>query len=334
MKQSTFNGRYWSVRVWLIALLPVLSCCTGECDDHLLYLSLQGEDRVVWCRIDSGTGELEGLDSLKVDGSPACLALHPSGNFIYVAQREKRTISALGVDRETGALQILNTIPAGNPVYLSTDRTGRYLLAAFNEPLPGIEDRMRAAIYRIREDGLLVKGAVQEISTGLKPHSITTDPTNRFLYIPCLPTRVSSCSSGLMRLPIGIPAGSSRDGGSAGDRPRHFAFHGKLNIIYFVNETNGTVTSYRIHRENGSLSPFQTITTLPDGFSGNNISADIHLTPDDRFLYATNRRDENSIAAFRVHPATGDLGLIGIFPTEPMPRESDRSLPAVLLRGW
>ena len=255
MKQSTFNGRYWSVRVWLIALLPVLSCCTGECDDHLLYLSLQGEDRVVWCRIDSGTGGLEGFDSLKVDGSPACLALPPSGNFIYVAQREKLTISALGVDRETGALQILNTILAGNPVYLSTDRTGRYLLAAFNEPLPGIEDRMRAAIYRIREDGLLVKGAVQEISTGLKPHSITTDPTNRFLYIPCtdaeyiMQFRFDEVT-GLVS-PLDPPVMEVQPGTG----PRHFAFHGKLSIIYFVNRTNGTVTSYRIHRENGSLSP-------------------------------------------------------------------------------
>ena len=240
----------------LVIILPLLlTCCGKDNGQNFLYVSIQAEDRVAGYRIVPGTGSLEELESLTVEGSPACLTLHPSKDVMYVAQRSARTISSLGIDRETGALEWLKTIPAGNPVYLSTDKTGSFLLAAFNEPLPGIDDRMRAAIYRIGEEGELEEGAVQEISTGLKPHSITTDPSNRFLYIPCtnaeyiMQFRFDAATGKCT--PLDPPVCETPPGAG----PRHFAFHGEQNILYFVNETNGTVTGYRIDREDGTLSP-------------------------------------------------------------------------------
>ncbi len=307
---------------FILAGLVLLFSCEKQAAKSFLYLSLQEDDRVVIFQIHRESGRLEEQGSLQVEGSPACLTLHPNGRNMYVAQRSARTISSLQVDRETGMLKILNTIPSHNPVYLSTDRSGRFLLAAFNQKQPGLENQMKAAIYRIRDDGKLEPKVVQEILTGLKPHSITTDPSNRFLYLPCTDAEYImqfkfDPNSGTV-----TPLKPSYQETPQGTGPRHFDFHGSMDVIYFVNETNGSVTGCRIGEE-GTLDPFQTISTLPENFTGSNISADIHLTPDNRFLYATNRRDENSIAGYRVDQESGELKRIGIWPTERMPREFD-----------
>ena len=104
--------------------------------------------------------------------------------------------------------------------------------------------------------------------------------------------------------------------------PRHFDFHGTKNIVYFVNETNSSVTAYHLNHTTGTLSPFQTISTLPESFTGQNTCADIHLTPDDRFLYASNRGHE-SIAAFAVDSGSGEFTTIGQYSTVKEPREFD-----------
>jgi 6-phosphogluconolactonase len=302
--------------------LVILTSCGKESGNSYLYLSVQEEDRVAVYRIIPGSGGLEQQRSLPVEGSPACLTLHPSGNYMYVAQRSARTISSLRVDRKTGLLERHNTIPSHNPVYLATDRSGRFLLAAFNEKQPGLENQMKAAIYRIRSDGQLEPEVVQEILTGLKPHSITTDPSNRFLYIPCTDAEY------IMQFRFDAETGTCEplvppvQETPTGTGPRHFEF-AEESMIYYINETHSTVTGYRIDPDRGILAPFQTLSTLPEGFEGNVISADIHLTPGRKFLYATNRRDHNSIAGYRVDPKTGELTMIGIWPTERMPREFD-----------
>jgi len=101
--------------------------------------------------------------------------------------------------------------------------------------------------------------------------------------------------------------------------PRHLAFHQSLNIVYFANEFGSSVTAYRLNQAVGSLSKFQTLSSLPADFAGTNTGADIHLTPDGRFLYVSNRGHE-SIAAFSVDTITGALTSLGQFVTEKTPR--------------
>jgi 6-phosphogluconolactonase len=104
--------------------------------------------------------------------------------------------------------------------------------------------------------------------------------------------------------------------------PRHLTFHKKLNIVYFINEFSSTITAYQLDVSSGTLAPFQSLSTLPQGFTGKNKAADIHLTPNDRFLYASNRGDE-SISGYAIDSVSGTMTSMGFFATEKTPRSFD-----------
>ncbi|RDY59954.1 lactonase family protein [Flagellimonas nanhaiensis] len=94
-----------------------------------------------------------------------------------------------------------------------------------------------------------------------------------------------------------------------GAGPRHFEFDKTGNFLYVINELNATVTVFERDDE-GSYNPIQTEGTLASDYEGNNSCADIHLSPDGRFLYGSNR-GENTIVIFSVDEETGKISLIG-----------------------
>src|SRR4029077_11312874 len=97
-----------------------------------------------------------------------------------------------------------------------------------------------------------------------------------------------------------------------------YCFHPSLDIAYFSNEQGCSVSAYRLDRKTGTLSPVQTISTLPAGFTARNTCSQIHLTPSAKFLYVGNR-GHNSIAGFAVDAATGLLTAAGHAATEAVP---------------
>ena len=93
----------------------------------------------------------------------------------------------------------------------------------------------------------------------------------------------------------------------------------------------GGVSAWSFNEKTGHLSLKQTLSSLPDGYEGNGAGADVHITPNGKFVYVSNRdytpprndpkvKRRDSIAAFRIHPKTGLLTRIGTFPTEHAPR--------------
>jgi 6-phosphogluconolactonase len=98
-----------------------------------------------------------------------------------------------------------------------------------------------------------------------------------------------------------------------GSGPRHLAFHPTGKYVYAINELLSTVTSFSYDAEKGVLTPFQTISALPDGFSGTSWTAEVAVSPDGRFVYGSNRGDD-SLAVFRVDGATGRLTAAGHAP--------------------
>ena len=103
------------------------------------------------------------------------------------------------------------------------------------------------------------------------------------------------------------------------DGPRHFCFHPDRDIVYVSNEQGGSVSLYDFDAGAGTLSPRQTVSTLPDDWSGDNMCSQIQITPDGRHLYAPNR-GHDSIAQFSVDPDDGSLTVLGQVPAEPVPR--------------
>jgi 6-phosphogluconolactonase len=100
-----------------------------------------------------------------------------------------------------------------------------------------------------------------------------------------------------------------------GAGPRHIAFHPALPLVFVANELDSTVATLCFDSARGTLSPQNTLSTVPAGWTGTNYPADIHVEPHGRTLYVSNR-GHNSIAVFSVTESTGVLALEQVISTE------------------
>jgi 6-phosphogluconolactonase len=99
----------------------------------------------------------------------------------------------------------------------------------------------------------------------------------------------------------------------AGDGPRHFTYHPTKNIMYIVNEFSNSITVAKIDSNTGTLTKIDKQSTLPQNFLGNSFAADIHISKNGKFLYASNR-GHNSIAIFSI----AENGMIQCIRTKPV----------------
>ena len=284
-----------------------------------VYVTISEEDRVSIFSLDEGTGGLEHLGDAEVPGRPAPLAMSADGGVLYAGRRDDLELSSYRIDRATGGLSLIGSASLrSDPCFLGLDRTGRYVLSAYY-------GGGGAAVHSIGEDGA-AGSLVQWLDTDTGAHSIQTDPSNRFAFVPHIadvsgtpgPNEIRQLrfDEGTGRLSPGSPYVLKPEEGAG---PRHFCFHPRQDVLYFSNEQGCSVTAYRLDTESGSLSAFQTVSTLPEGYEGVNSCAQIQITPDGRFLYAPNR-GHDSIACFAVDPSTARLEAIGRVATEPVPR--------------
>jgi 6-phosphogluconolactonase len=145
-------------------------------------------------------------------------------------------------------------------------------------------------------------------------HSANVSPDNRFALV---------CDLGLdkiftyrldpaaAQLEASVPPFAVTAPGSG---PRHLIYAGGGKRAYVINEIDSTIVAYDYNPADGTLSPKQTVSTLPAGFSGQTKTAEIALHPNGKFLYGSNR-GHDSIAIFSVAPATGALAPIDITPS-------------------
>ena len=281
------------------------------------YVSISQEDRISILKMDPETGRLDPKSSVVVPGRPAPLATDPERRFLYVGRRDAREVSSFQIDQSTGALSLVGTVSLeSDPCYVSTDRKGRFLFSTYYSA-------GKVGVHPIGADGAVTGPPVLWLDTATGAHSIQTDPTNRFAFVPHIaggngPNAVFQFrfdeSTGNL-----TPNSPPRVVPEEQVGPRHFCFHPNLDILYFSNEQGCSVTAYRLDPSTGTLSALQTVSTLPDGYEGRNSCAQIQISPSGKFLYAPNR-GHNSIACFHVDASTGRLSLIGHVPTEAIPR--------------
>ncbi len=281
-----------------------------------MYVSLQDEDKISGFTVEPDSGRLHPQLEVGVPGGPAPLTIDPERRFLYVGRRGNREISSFRIDRSSGGLTLVGTaLLNSDPCYISTDRRGRYVLSAYYEA-------GKAAVHPIGDDGAASAPPIEWLDTARGAHCFQTDPTNRFAFVPHIagngPNAIFQFrfdeSTG--RLAPNSPPRVSVEGELG---PRHFCFHPNRDILYFSNEQGCSVTAYHLDASDGTLTPFQTISTLPEGYDNRNTCSQIQITPSGEFLYAPNR-GHNSIACFAIDSATGQLTSVGQVPTEPVPR--------------
>ncbi len=281
-----------------------------------MYVSLQDDDRISIFTVDPATGKLDLQEDVAIDGGPAPLSIDPGKNFLYVGRRVSKEISSYRIDQSTGGLSFIGTAPLqGEPVYLATDRKGRFVLSAYYY-------QSTAAVHAVNSNGVATFPPIEWRYTAGGAHAIQTDPSNRFAFVPHIANRGPNAifqfkfdeNTGLL-----TPNSPPRHSPEEYLGPRHFCFHPNRDIVYFSDEQGSSVTAYNLDPSAGSLTPFQTISTLPEGYSERNSCSQIQITPSGKFLYAPNR-GHNSVASFTIDASTARLTATGRVPTEPVPR--------------
>jgi 6-phosphogluconolactonase len=287
----------------------------------------RGESRGIYrFTVDPTTGEATEPALAAETDNPSFLALHPSRPFLYAVNETaefqgKKTgaVSAFAVDGETGTLRLLNQQPSMGtaPCHLVVDRAGRNVLVA-NYGSGSV------AVLPILEDGRLGEpssvqqhrgsGPNQARQKGPHAHGLAFDSSGKRVFVADLGTdRVFvydfDADSGTLE-PAEPPSVALEPGAG----PRHLALHPSGAFLYVVNELQSTVTVLRYDAAAGTLEPVQTVTTLPAGFEGSSTTAEIALSPDGRFLYASNR-GHDSLALFAVEAESGRLAPLGHVPT-------------------
>lgn len=280
-----------------------------------------GEVGITRLELDGETGQLAKTSEYGGMENPSFLALNRAGTVLYAVSETAETdgqpggrMIAYPINPETRKLEAgwERLTHGAAPCHVSLDADEKWLAVAnYNGSavtLYPLEPRGKPgdAMVRLRHAGSGPNPARQEMP---HPHSAVFDPGGKpYLYVADL---------GLDRIMIYESGEDGTDWTSAGaaalapaDGPRHMAFHPDGGSLYVVNELSSTVTRF-VRAESGKkLERRETVSTLPDSFQGESWCAEIAVSPDGRFLYASNR-GHDSIAVFRVDGENGELSAAG-----------------------
>ena len=252
------------------------------------------------------------------------MTVSPDKRWLIAGVRAK-PCRAFTFGLEEGSLKPIGAGPLAESFpYITFDRSGRWLLSASYHA--GL-----VSVNPVGADGV-VGAPMQVVPTARNAHAIQTDRTNKYVFVPHLGTDQVfqfhfDATSG--RLEPNSPPWVQL---SAGSGPRHLVVSKDNRFVYVLGELNGTVTA--LAHKDGMLTEVGSVSALPPESrlkpgtarlpdapprdrSGDIWASDVHLTPDERFLYAA-ERTLSMIHCLRVDG--GKLSYVGSTPTEKQPR--------------
>ena len=290
------------------------------------YTSDEGSRGVYVYKFDTDTGESESVSMAEV-ANPSYLAVSPNEEFVYAVGENGEDDSyahAFSFDKESGQLKLIDSqlTYGSSPAYITVDAQGNNLLTA-NYGGGSISQ------FNIISDGTLsplsnlyeFEGEGQDPARQQQPHlhSVRYSPDGKYLFATDLGTdkiyRYKSVSSVFEGQPALLKNDSVIYTTPAGTGPRHFDFHPNGLYFYLLGELSGEVIVYDYN--NGDLQQKQTILADTVGAKG---SADIHVSPNGKFLYASNRLQEDGVAIFSIDKKDGTLTKVGYQLTAKHPR--------------
>lgn len=299
-------------------------------EEMLVYVGTytRGESEGIYVyRLDSSSGALKLLSTATGVDNPSFLSVDLRQRYLYAvnevaefADEPGGAVSAFSIAPKTGELRYLNQQPSHgtSPCHLSVDKTGQFVLAA-NYGSGSV------SIFPIQNNGQLGEATdvIQHEASDTEPerrkaphaHSVVLDPANCYAFAPDLGLdRVMMYRLDLVRGKL-IPNDEPWVQVKAGTGPRHFVFHPGCKYAYLINELDNTVIAFTYDEAQGILREMQTISTLPEAFTGTSYCADVHVSPSGEFLYGSNR-GHDSIVIFAIHEGTGKLTFVGCEPTQ------------------
>jgi 6-phosphogluconolactonase len=319
----------------VIAVLLALASSAPALADTFVYVS-NAEDGDIGMFKLQAEGSLQPGQRFKAEKLVMPMVVSPDKRFLIAAVRSKPFQAySYSIDKSSGALNLIGTgTLAESYPYIALDRSGHFLLGASY-------GANQVGVNPVGADGR-VGEPIQVIPTARNAHSIRTDNTNRFVFVPHLGTDqvfqfLFDEKSG--RLAANTPPVLQLKQGSG---PRHLIVSSDNRFVYLLNELTGMVTTLSLDPNAGTLKELDSVSVLPPdtklvpgvprgavGTPGANQAprntandiwaSDLHLTPNGRWLYAA-ERTSSTLGALRVDTASGKLTYLGSTSTEKQPR--------------
>lgn len=281
----------------------------------------KGEGIYVY-RLHQSSGELVFCQTITGVINPSYLAFAPDKRFLYAVNELKEVdgspggaVSAFAMNSTTGMLEFLNKqlTHGTDPCHVTVNRIGSHIFVA--NFMSG-----SVCVLPILEDGSLGESSdfIQHHGSSVDPnrqkgphaHSVVFDDENSLAFVPDLGldevvAYEFDAQSGKLRVNEASSVKVSPGGG-----PRHITFHPNKKYAYLINELDSSFVVFSYDPSVGKLKQIQTISALPNDFSGESTCADVHVSPSGQYVYASNR-GHDSIVIYHIHQGTGTLEYVG-----------------------
>ena len=145
---------------------------------YYMYVAVNEDNKISVFTVDPQAGGVTHQHDVSVPGGPFTLAISPDRNHLYAGMRETPQLASFRIDQSGGGLTQTGAVPLDSwPVYVNTDRSGRFLLSSYYQGA-------RVAVHPIGDDGSVGAPPVVSLETATGAHAMQTDPTNRFAFVP------------------------------------------------------------------------------------------------------------------------------------------------------
>lgn len=306
-----------------LKLLPIILMCIfypayGQGSKSTLFNLLigtytnSGKSKGIYVYNFNGkTGEFSHKSEIAGVENPSYLAISRDRKYVYaVNEVNVGGVSAFAFNSTSGALTFINRVSSGGggPAYVAVDDEDKYVFA-------GNYGSGSLSAIPVKKDGSLgtdiqiiqQEGSSIDKSRQGRPHVHATllSPDNRYLFTPNLGTDkvyIYRFDAANISQPL-APADPAFVSVKAGSGPRHITFHPNSKFVYLIHEMGAMITAFDY--KDGKLTEKQTITMLSPDYKGRVGAADIHVSPDGKFLYGSNRDDANEIVIYSINKDGG-----------------------------
>jgi 6-phosphogluconolactonase (cycloisomerase 2 family) len=273
--------------------------------------------------LDTLSGKLSKVSSFTGMLNPSFLTVSPNGKYVFACTESKTenggSVSSFAFDPEKKSLTLISKQKSGgeNPVYLTVHPDGKWLVN-------GNYTEGSVSVYPVSENGQIQPYVrnFQFEEGSIDPnrqerahiHSTVFSPDFNYIFLPDLGAdKIRTYRFETEKDQPLQPAAVHFTATVPGSGPRHLTFHPNGKFAYCIEEMGGAVDVYSY--DNGVLNSLQRINTHSDKYRENFEGSDVHVSPDGRFLYASNRGNENNIAIFSIRD-DGTLKTVGYQSTK------------------
>ncbi len=300
--------------------LLILISSSNFCVAQKMYLLVgtytgSGSKGIYVYSFDETNGSTSLVSSTDTASNPSFVIFSHNGKFVYAVNEthgdNPGKVSSYAFDSKTGTLTFINSQPSrgDDPCHLALSKDDKWLTVANYSS-------GNATVFPIDKDGSIGNYAefIQDTGSSVNKgrqerahvHETVFSPDGKYVCTPDLgadKVMIYKFEPWLKK-PL-VPSSPAFIKIPAGNGPRHILFSSNKKFAYLISELSGTVLTYRYR--DGKFSEVQEIAAHPKGYKGTIGSAELGESPDGKFLYASNRGDENTITIFSVNPVTGKL---------------------------